>query len=331
MHNQDFQELIKKQQKDKLSPEEQSLLEKFENELITRNKNIIFRSESHRETIKLSVERKIKKALFLYSKSINKKPLYRWGIAASITFLLMIGGYYFIEEVQLLNNENRQENILLISKETSYGQKKNITLPDGSKVSLNSGTKITFPEHFNDSIRQVELTGEAYFDVVHNPEVPFVVKSLELRTKVLGTTFNVEAYDSSNPIKVTLESGLVELSTVNTLEITKLIPSEQGIFDRQSRDIEVQEANVNEFLEWKDGIIRFDNSSFEEIESDLEKWFGVSITFENEELFKCTFTGKFDNVPINTILESIQYSSQEKIYYEYLNDEEIIIKGKCIN
>ncbi len=216
--------------------------------------------------------------LFNINKRKQPRINYRvWTAAASIVLLISSGVFYLMNANSHID---KIQTIAQITKETAWGQKMNVTLSDSTIVKLNAGSKLEFPEKFSDSLREVKLTGEAFFDVAHNPKKPFIIKTGALTTKVLGTSFNVEAYKDSENIKVTLATGKIALS--NKSSSITLIPAEQAVFGKINKDIEVNKVDISKYLAWKDGILRFENSSLMEAASKLEKWYGVQVEFENE-------------------------------------------------
>jgi transmembrane sensor len=188
-------------------------------------------------------------------------------IAAVLLPLFLIAGVYYY-------SINRQEHIIEV--DVPFGEKKQCVLPDGSVVSLNSGTIFRYPEKFSGNLRTVELTGEAYFSVKRDVSKPFVVKTNHLSVRVLGTQFNVNAYLNNNRTITTLISGKVEVNT-NSHNPVVLDPNQQLIFDNNSSDIVVNKVPSDEIMGWTSGHLIFINSSINEILKTLERKFNVSI------------------------------------------------------
>ncbi|MCF7567984.1 DUF4974 domain-containing protein [Sabulilitoribacter arenilitoris] len=321
MTQKELDKIIEKYLQEKATQEEINHIENLEQFAKNKIKDKVFRSKIEKEEIKDAIFRKVQK-------NVQQKTNYRaWlRVAASIAILISIGiGYYFNSV-----NENAIETqtIAYITKETTLGQKSIITLPDGSTVKLNSGSKITFPEKFSDSIRDISLEGEAFFEVVKNEHKPFVITSNKLTTTVLGTTFNVEAYTDKTDVKVTLATGKVSIYAEGEKAI--LIPSEQIVFNKEDKKIIKKKVDVQRYLEWKDGILRFENATLEKAVDKIEKWYNVTIEFENKNLSKCTFTGVFKNERLQTILEHLVFVKQN-VKYEFVSERKIIIRGRCTN
>lgn len=152
-----------------------------------------------------------------------------------------------------------------------------ITLADGSKVWLNAGSSITFPIGFVGSERKVSITGEAYFEVAHNPAMPFEVSRGETKVQVLGTRFNVNAYDDEADIKVTLLEGSVKTFIGNRQSVI-IKPGQQA---QVSTFIKVvDEIDLEQVMAWKNGVFKFRNTNIEEIMRQLARWYDVEISYQ---------------------------------------------------
>lgn len=320
MTEKDFRVLLEKQRLGKLSNQEKKVLDIFENKMLVKNSKTVFEHKQHKESIKQELKEKINvsKKVILYQRYI--------AVAASILFIFGATFYfYFLKESNLQKN---QELIVqkIMTMKTEFGQKLNITLPDGSKVKLNSGSTIRFPEKFSDSIREITFTGEGFFEIKHNPTQPFVIKTGDLTTRVLGTSFNINTLQDSTSIAVTLATGKVALFTQN--EVKKLLPSEQAVFNLKKGNITTKKVQIDDFIEWKEGILRFENVSIGDAMSTLERWYNVKIELKNPELADCKFTGVFSNEALQTILESIVFV-KKTVEYEFISKNKVILKGTC--
>lgn len=312
-------QLMKKYQESTITREEEKLLEAFDTYLLSQNEDSIYQNDSHKRNIKYSIEQNI----------YGKAPHFNLGwlkIAATIALFISMGtlGYYTLNH----KDEQKEKVVAEVIRTTDWGQKLDITLEDGTKIRLNSGSSIKFPEHFNDSVRQVELTGEAFFDVAKNPHKPFIIKSGALNTTVLGTSFNINAYQESQEIAVTVATGKVKVASQNNE--TFLLPNEQGVFNKSSNNISKKEIDNTEFLEWKDGIMRFNNTTLADASIKLSRWYNVKFEFEAEAIKQCKFTGKFKNENLQTILQGLVFI-KEGLSYKLTGDNTIILTGKCTN
>ncbi len=161
---------------------------------------------------------------------------------------------------------------------TPMGGEYQLVLPDGSKVWLNSGSTLRFPTAFIGSERIVELKGEAYFDIAKNPKMPFLVRTNNaMDIKVLGTQFNVMAYDDEKNINTTLIEGSVEV--LKGSGTTMLKPGQEAILNRGSGNIKVAQADLEQAIAWKNGYFIFYNENIESIMRKVSRWYNVDIVY----------------------------------------------------
>ncbi len=194
-----------------------------------------------------------------------------------------------------------------------------LVLSDSTKVWLNSETTLRFPVQFASHIRNVELTGEAYFEVSRNEEIPFTVTSGNQQIKVLGTQFNVSSYPDNQNIYTTLVEGKVEISLSDNPE-TKLTlkPNEQSLLSRNNQIIK-RNVDVAQYVAWKEGRFAFRDQMLEDIMKTLSKWYDVEVNFSNEEQKKLRFTGNLERyADFNSILEQIERTNE--VEFEITNN-----------
>ncbi len=156
-----------------------------------------------------------------------------------------------------------------------------LVLADGSDVWLDVASSITYPTAFIGNERKVEITGEAYFEVAHNEEMPFIVKKGDVVIKVLGTHFNVNAYDDENSLKVTLLQGAVKVEK-NGNESLNIKPGEQAIITRQGKIALNKDVDIDEVMAWKNNWFNFNSLTVPEIMQQIERWYNVSITYQEK-------------------------------------------------
>ncbi|MCF6361663.1 MAG: DUF4974 domain-containing protein [Cyclobacteriaceae bacterium] len=233
----------------------------------------------------------------------SNKPWYsfQWMRIAAILLLPMISiGVYYT----LSNPEQTTESIAYSHIENKSGQKSKIYLPDGSKVWLNAESKLSFPQKFVGNKREVSLEGEAFFEVVENPDLPFIVTTADINIKVLGTSFNVSAFPEDLVTETTLETGSVALKKVNSNEdFLMLEPNQKATYSKKKQSFAIKNVDPSFFTSWKDGRLKFHNTSFDEVATKLERWYGVEIqypkTLSNE--YHLTFT--LNNESLEKILQ----------------------------
>ncbi len=201
---------------------------------------------------------------------------------------------------------------------TLKGDNKEFYLPDGSKITLNVDSELTYPKEFNDSIREVSLIGEAFFDIKRNVNKPFIVNTSSIKIKVLGTSFNVKSYDTDKKVETTLVTGKVELIKDEETPII-LAPSQKAVFHKKENTIKIEEVNAPDIIAWKTGKLIFNKTSLEEVVVDLERKYNVNININSQKLLNYEYTGTFDNLSIDEVLKLLTISSPIK--YTIANDK----------
>ncbi|BFP39401.1 FecR family protein [Flavobacteriaceae bacterium GF1] len=315
MTENDIKGLMEKYLNGTITEGEEKLLEQFDGILLSKNEKVNFKSEIHKAKVKQNLSHSIHKK--------GKTKSLKWlRIAASWALIISFG----IVAYNWSNKNVQQEPIAEIVEHTDWGQKLNVTLADGTKVVLNSGSTLCFPERFEGNSREVELMGEAFFEVVKNRNKPFVIRSGDITTTVLGTSFNINAYPDKEEVAVTLATGKVKIaSTDSTVFIS---PNQQAVFDHLNKTLSTFQVEINPYIDWKNGIIHINDATLAETTAILERWYGVSFVFENEKLKQCHITATYDNQTLATVLESIKHV-KKGMAYEYLGDHKILIKGSC--
>ena len=243
------------------------------------------------------------------------RTIYLWTARiASVIILLLLTGisvYRYAMEQQKM-----QDMIVSVEK----GQKANVVLPDGSKVWVNSDSRLIYGSRFTSKERILELEGEAYFDVRKDEEHPFVVRTRFGEVTVLGTAFNINAYNDADACYTTLVYGKVNFSTPDQNTIT-LAPGEQAV--ASSRGIEKRAVDVNEYIGWAQGVYVFNNKRLGDIMKTFERWYDVHVYYEKESLRDLTYSGDLQRYgTINTFLNALELTGD--IYYR-INGRNILI------
>jgi transmembrane sensor len=202
--------------------------------------------------------------------------------------------------------ENNTQKSGLNTLTTPRGGQYQIVLPDGSKVWLNAASSIKFPSVFKGKIREVELKGEAYFEVAKNAAMPFKVKSAHAQIEVLGTHFNVRAYPDEKVMKTTLVEGAVKITSGNLSNVLK--PGEQAVLNGDNGMKVINDVDADVETAWKDGLFQFKDASIEEIMRQVALWYNLKISFEGE-IPQRYFTGKISrNVKASEFLNMLNYT-----------------------
>lgn len=184
------------------------------------------------------------------------------------------------------------------------GQKTRIILPDSSIVLLNGNSQIRYSRNFNDENRNIELKGEAYFDVRKDLSRQFIVRTSELDVKVFGTSFNVKAYENDQTVEVGLKNGKIGIDR-NEKIIAQLTPGQVATFDKTEQKLDVGEMDINLVSAWTRNEMVFEENSLEEIVKYMERWYGVSIKVAPELLDGELLTFKVKTESLTELLNLI--------------------------
>ncbi|NJK94937.1 MAG: DUF4974 domain-containing protein [Bacteroidales bacterium] len=243
--------------------------------------------------------------LFVQEETKSERKLFMIKIAATILLLITTGaGIYFLSNI----NRDIQPTVAIEAKtktiEIPAGKKSSHRLPDGTLVWLNSNTKISFTETFDNAERIVELEGEAFFEVKKDSLRPFRVKAGNVVVTALGTAFNVSAHEMEN-FEVSLKDGKVKVE--NELEETDkalvLVPGE-GAMLKKSGLMKTKVDRLKAYG-WKDGILYFNQSSFNDVVENLERWYGVQFEIKYNPHQSWSFTGTYENETLKNVLLSM--------------------------
>lgn len=239
---------------------------------------------------------------------------------AAVLIFIAAGSLVYVALHQHKLSVSRElENVKLVEKYVPKGERAKITLPDGSEVELNADSKLTYPSKFTGPTRELQLTGEAFFRVQHDPKHPFHVVTSNLAITVLGTSFNMQCYPDKIQTKVALVTGKVKLDrfsdSVNKNIIGKpveLVPAEMGVLNKSDLSLEKTKYDMDEETGWRLGNVVFKNADFKEIADRFDKVYNIRlINQSNKSAFK--FNGSFTNNSPEEIVKSICLSKQ--LYY----------------
>ena len=227
---------------------------------------------------------------------------------------------------KLSNNDLNKYNTI----STPMGGKFKVILPDGSLVVLNAASTLKYPVHFDEKLRKVSFTGEAYFEIAkledkRKKRVPFYVYSNDQIVEVLGTHFNINSYDNEEYSKTTLLEGSVKIINEKSAAPAKILkPGQQAVIKRGDIQTKIMIADEAQALAWKDGYFLFKNTNIKDVVNELERWYNIDIQYEDAMEFE-NITGYISrNVKISSVLKMLQLSGI--VNYE-INGSKIIIKG----
>jgi ferric-dicitrate binding protein FerR (iron transport regulator) len=230
-------------------------------------------------------------------------------IAAAIFLPLLLGTsiFYYLEERKLASLASSSIHI-----ESKNGGRTNIMLPDGSLAALNSGTGLTYPASFGNGKREVNINGEAYFDVTKNQETPFYVVTDLLTIEVLGTKFNVNAYDRSDSVVTSLVEGSIRLTTHEAKPQSIILqPNQKAVYHKTNGKLIVSTANIELETAWTRNALVFKSAKFPDVMKKLEQKYDVAILTKGNRYNNDTFTGTFGEEGIDAVLSVL------KLHYDF--------------
>ena len=194
--------------------------------------------------------------------------------------------------------------------EVPKGQMSSVILPDGTKVQLNSGSKLVYASGFNSGERTVNLEGEAFFNVAKDKKHSFIIKTKSLDFKVYGTSFNVQAYPEDNEVNTTLVEGSLGVVGKTGDEIARLVPGENANFKEENKKLVVSNVDLELYTSWKEGMVTFRNEKLKDIARKIERWYNVQIVINNPKLADELYMGTImKNKPIDQLLEVFKLTS----------------------
>lgn len=248
------------------------------------------------------------------SPPVRKFRLYRLVGAVAASVLLCLGGWFGYDYL-------RPVSMLTASAGAGISV---ITLPDRTKVTLNRYSSLTYPDRFKGENREVQLQGEAYFEVEKDARHPFIVKAEPVDVQVLGTHFNVEAYPGDAEVKTTLLEGSVAVSVPETGSRIVLSPGESAVYYRNNRTLQEMDTKENDVVvNWRDGNFRFDYLPLQEIARELSNAFQVKIRITDEEIKNFRIRAHFtEGESLDQMLDLLQ--SAGNFSYTKTNDTILI-------
>jgi len=286
-----------------------------------------------------------------HKRAQQKLKIYTWGLraAAVVVIALITGGIFYVRTKQNLLAQQ------WYTITTPFGAKSQITLPDSTLILLNAGSSLEYSNEFGSKNREVHLTGEAFFDVFHNPSMLFLVKTSELIIKSYGTAFNVKSYPDEGTIETTLIEGSVGITRSSFKDKKKdevlLEPNQRVVYYRKTKTMntaqsagEVEDTPASsapesneqkttyliskgidpqEFTSWIDGTIFISSETLLDLSVKLERKYNVKIHFENEALKNLRFTGSLENETVEQVIHAIGIAA--RIDYE-IEDRDIWFK-----
>lgn len=292
-----------------------------------KHPDISYQMEEDKEFVFDRVTNKIETDSYLQIQENKKKNFIRYIVAASIAciFMISIVSAYYIGHYsgQKLPGQVYAEVL------APYGITTQLILADGTKVTLNGGSRLTYPTIFTGKERMVALSGEGFFDVTKDVDHPFVVNSGKLSVKVLGTKFGFKSYGDDRHTIVTLKAGLVKVIPLSKEKKNGIVlePNQQLILDNHTGEYLCRNVNTEEYISWKDGILCFRDFSLDEIVRILERRFDVKIQILSDEIKNDRYFAHFEH---GENLEQILTLLSHKRPWKYENINGVIEIKKVI-
>lgn len=234
----------------------------------------------------------------------------KWMAAASILLAIIFAADRF------MLSDKHQATLAAVEQTSDNGQQRDIILPDGTRIKLNAGSVLSYPAQFADNVREVTLTGEAFFQVVPMKDAPFIIRTGKVTTKVLGTSFNIRAYPENDDVQIAVVEGKVKVSAEipslkqkNSVCLTK---SEMATFEKKRQALTISPYDETEQIGWKNGVLYLEKSDFASTIIKLERWYGVKINISKDLKPDPTwrFSGSFHNKPLGYILNVMRYPNR---------------------
>ena len=243
----------------------------------------------------------------------QRKTIKFWSILQKIAAIFLLP---LLTAVVILVTHNDKVPVQYCTIEAQKGQKTNVTLPDGSRVYLNSESRLTYATNFNQKDRRLRLTGEAYFEVAKNKKSPFIVNAGNITIRALGTAFNVRAYSNEKYVSATLADGSVRVTS--SKQTIDLIPNEQVDMNNGNGDLSVIKLDdAHASIGWLNNKMHFNNCTFAEVAASLSRIYNIDILLTSESLKKQRFSGTINNNSIESVLRILSFSAP--VRYELRN------------
>ncbi|TRX61817.1 DUF4974 domain-containing protein [Fulvivirga sp. M361] len=335
MRQEKLEKLIRKYLKGQASLEEQQKVDKWYTSF-DDTEVLMVGDPDNKEEIRKKMFSNIQSGLVVqrlrdhYAARRKRRRFIGTSVAAVLLLVLVATGV--ISRYYMKQSHFSAAGIVYVDRHTEAGQKRTMTLPDGSRVRLNAGSEIRFPEKFSKESRNVFLKGEAFFEVTKNPSKPFIVTSGQFTTSVLGTSFNVKYYPEEDQMQVTVASGKVNVTHEDNAVI--LEKNQRVVFSSADSAWIKRVVTAQDYIAWKDGWLVFQNEPLDEVMPALERWYGVKIVtksiHENPKinkflkvgLLKRRVTLKQQNQSLSAVLKALGHAGN--FTYEMRNDSVMI-------
>lgn len=238
-------------------------------------------------------------------------------LSAAVVVIMLASGWLVSNYDHLLNHSKPVSESSMLQKtveiKTQNGEKKSLMLRDGSRIHLNSSSKLTLPNDFDAAERSIEVEGEAYLSVTHNSSKPFKVKCGNTVTIVRGTEFNIKNRGTS--VSVVVVKGIVETYDIASSKMIRLKKGEVGSYDKVTGLSAPKKADIRYALAWRNDKLSFSHASLKEVMDEVERYYNVKVVFAEESLKEKTITGYFNTDSMSNLLSIISITLDISISY----------------
>lgn len=243
-------------------------------------------------------------------------PYLRYVAIVAVILSIGWGGFRLIR--------SNQEKVLTYTEvHVKNGEHKRIILPDGTSVTLNAGSYLRYPREFITDVRRIEMNGEAFFEVTRDEEKPFLIHTKDADVKVLGTSFNVKAFDMDEQLTVSVQTGKVQVDLPEAM--MRLLPDEQFVMDKTKGEFQKRNEDARLSTVWIKGGLYFNRTPMRTVVNELVRMYNRTIEFAPGAEYDDYIYGEHDNKSLEAVLKSIQYSTDIK--YRIENDKIVLYKN----
>lgn len=243
-------------------------------------------------------------------------PYLRYVAIVAVILSIGWGGFRLIR--------SNQEKVLTYTEvHVKNGEHKRIILPDGTSVTLNAGSYLRYPREFITDVRRIEMNGEAFFEVSRDEEKPFLIHTKDADVKVLGTSFNVKAFDMDEQLTVSVQTGKVQVDLPEAM--MRLLPDEQFVMDKTKGEFQKRNEDARLSTVWIKGGLYFNRTPIRTVVNELVRMYNRTIEFAPGAEYDDYIYGEHDNKSLEAVLKSIQYSTDIK--YRIENDKIVLYKN----
>ncbi len=239
-------------------------------------------------------------------------------VAAILFIPLLIGSIYLYYQMDTRYNNMVSSTTAMQEVIACPGSRVHFILPDHSEVWLNSGSKLEYALNMVQlDQRNVKLSGQGYFKVVHDKKHPFIVETEKMKVRALGTSFDVSSYSNDNQISSILEEGSIALINLQNKEFARLVPGQQAVLDKSSNELIIKDVDTALSTSWRNGKLVFRNTSLIEVTKQMERWFNCQIKVDPKLLNSdILYTATIQDETLGEVLKMIEISTSVKTKIE---------------